>query len=264
MAYAINHKIGFKINKYKKDMVSPIDNMSLRPTYWENLFENLISFTEDLNNKNYPAYIEKTAYKYDIIPRIEINFKLIGYYQSYKYFEDEFERINKLIKINEKKEKIMEEYINYFADNNKKPISLHFRIGDFKKNPRMDIVLDINYYLNAIKFLKNKFPNLENTHYIFCFGEKVDNETIEMNINILKNEYKNLDFIICDYNIPDWKQLLLMSLCQYNIIANSTFSWWGAYYNNSINREICYPFIWNKLYLHMDDLFPHTWNKIVF
>ena len=63
--------------------------------------------------------------------------------------------------------------------------------------------------------------------------KKVDDKQIDIKIKILKKKYKNIKFIKVDYNIEDWEQLLLMSCCQHNIIANSSFSWWGAYLNDN-------------------------------
>jgi hypothetical protein len=69
--------------------------------------------------------------------------------------------------------------------------------------------------------------------------------------------------VLCDYSIPDYEQLLLMSLTSHNIIANSTFSWWGAYFNNNINKIVCYPSLWNGSNNNVKDLFPDSWNKIL-
>ena len=74
-----------------------------------------------------------------------------------------------------------------------------------------------------------------------------------------------MKFIKADDKAVDWQQLLLMSCCQHNIIANSTFSWWGAYFNENKNKIVCYPDVWfgSKL-AHNDtkDLFLDSWDKI--
>jgi hypothetical protein len=81
----------------------------------------------------------------------------------------------------------------------------------------------------------------------------------------LKSKFEDIKFVNIDSTIPDWKQMLMMSCCHHNIIANSTFSWWGAYFNRNPDKIVCYPNKWfgpalaNKT---TDDLFPPEWRKI--
>ena len=57
--------------------------------------------------------------------------------------------------------------------------------------------------------------------------------------------------------------MYLMSLCNTNIIANSSFSWWGAWLNNNRDKTIFAPKKWsNDKYIKTDTLFPNTWNII--
>ena len=258
LAYSIDNKIPFKINNNKPDKISPLDNISLRPTYWDNFLINLSKFTYN-NNINLPVYREQAYFKYAKIPVINQDFKLFGYYQSYKYFENNYEKIIKLIELEERKQLILEKYSNYFS--NKSPISLHFRIGDYVKNLAMHPVIPIEYYIKSINYLKTKLDNLERNNYILVFGELKDKEKIEEHIKRINVEFPNLEILICDYNIIDYEQMLLMSLCEHNIIANSSFSWWGAYFNNS-EKIICYPSLWNGSTNETQDLFPINWNKI--
>mgnify|MGYP001329314935 CR=1 FL=1 len=260
IAYSFENKIAFKINNNKPDKVSPLDNISLRPTYWDNFLINLSKFTY-INSLNLPIYREQVHFKHIIIPYINQDFKLFGYYQSYKYFENEYEKIIKLIELKERKQKIKENYSNYFS--NKTPISLHFRIGDYVKNLAMHPVLPIEYYIKSISFLKDKITELEKNNYILVFGELKDKEKIEAHIKQINVEFPNLEIIICNYNIEDYEQMLLMSLCEHNIMANSSFSWWGAYFNNNSEKIVCYPSLWNGSTNETKDLFPENWNKII-
>ena len=261
IAYSLENRIAFKINASKFDLVSPLDNISKRPTYWTNFLSKLSRFTYQQQLQIHYNHFETVYFKYDKIPYINQDFKLRGYYQSYKYFDGQFANICKMINLDHQKLEIAEKY-KALLEGVKKPISIHFRIGDYVKNLAMHPVLSTDYYINTINYLKSVLPEFEEKYYLLIFGELCDTEKIMYAIETIKANC-NIEIVICDYAIPDYEQLLLMSLTSHNIIANSTFSWWGAYFNTNINKIVCYPSIWNGSTNNVNDLFPESWIKIL-
>jgi hypothetical protein len=131
--------------------------------------------------------------------------------------------------------------------------------------PNSHPLLKLSYYKNCLNYIINK------TNYdkydILYFCEEKDNNLVLKKIDELKNDFKNLNFIKVNDLYEDWEQMLIMSLCKHNIIANSSFSWWGAYFNvdNEDNNIICYPNIWfgPKMQNHnLSDLFPPHFTMI--
>jgi hypothetical protein len=256
IAYSFENRTSFRINNNKPDKVSPLDNKSLRPTYFNNFLINLSKFT--YNNINILTYNEP-SFTYNKIPSINKDFKLKGYFQSPKYFENYYKSIIEIIELDKQKAQIKEKYKEYF---NNKVISLHFRIGDYIKKPDYHVILNNEYYTNALNNILEKDNTCDTVLY---FNEEQDNYIVENIINNIEKLYPQLNFIQCSYNIPDWEQLLLMSLCHHNIIANSTFSWWGAYFNLNPEKIVCCPSVWfgSKYNNSTRDLFPKNWVKIL-
>jgi hypothetical protein len=135
---------------------------------------------------------------------------------------------------------------------------MHFRIGDFKDLQEYHPLLPVNYYINALKYASDNFSD---DYDVLIFCEADDKHTVQIIIDQLNIKYK---FSFVDENIPDWKQMIMMSCCDINIIANSTFSWWGAYLNNLPNHVVLYPNIWfgPRITHDISDLFPPEWQKI--
>jgi hypothetical protein len=141
-------------------------------------------------------------------------------------------------------------------------ISMHFRIGDYVKIQNIHPIMAREYYNNSLDFIKKKHVTTKFNVLYFCEDNDIDE--VNLIINYLQEEYPEFKFIRADSSLEDWEQLLLMSCCNHNIIANSTFSWWGAYLNNYKNNIVCYPSTWfgpaSKNIT--DDLFPVKWCEI--
>ena len=235
----------------------------IRYTYWDTFFAGLKHVTTSV----FPELkvIKEKGFEYNEIDLTELkeqNILLFGYFQSYKYFEQEFNTICSLIKLKELKHGILTNY-EYTHEFLQDTISLHFRIGDYKKVQYFHPVMTYEYYEKSLLHITS---NVKNTRHVLYFCEEDDIVDVLTIVNRLKLKFHNLKFIRCSSKLSDWEQMLLMSQCRYNIIANSSFSWWGAYFNSSDDKIVCYPAKWfgeAAIATHdIKDLCPTEWEKI--
>lgn len=264
------------INNGHRFYFSNIDNLIFsntieRHTYWNTFFSRLkiflrcetqikiaercLIFKED-GFIYKPIFLPSNKYmKNDIM--------LVGYFQSYKYFQDNYDTICKIIGIENLKTQIIIKN-KFFNSSFENSISIHFRFGDYLKLTNVYHILDYNYYFNALTYLRDKNKNKNEIINVFLFCEEQDCDIfINYKEKLIKDFENNFKFITIKKQIIDWEQMLIMSCCKNNIIANSTFSWWGAYLNNNCDKIVCYPSKWfvdeTK---NTNDLFPEEWIKL--
>lgn len=236
-------------------------NTTIRKTYWDTLFSNIIVIPPDKFPEQM-CLIKEKDYRYNELPiryARDNHILLYGYFQSYKYFSAEYKTIYKQLKFDDKKKELTEK-LNFIDFEN--TICLHFRIGDYKLVSDYHPLLDLQYYLDSLSYISEIYPSKKFTVYYCC--EDTDLADVLISINLLKDTFNTFTFIRCTNDLHDWEQLLFMSLCQHNIIANSSFSWWGAFLNNYENKIVCYPSLWfgPKAPHDTTDLIPSGWKCI--
>jgi hypothetical protein len=179
---------------------------------------------------------------------LEGNKYVIGYWQTEKFFY-----------------KIKEQIINDF--NFKKPltglnveisksirsttsVSIHVRRGDYLLN-KMHNVCNQDYYIRAIDIINEKINNPN----FFIFSD---------DIVWCKNMFKGNNFNFIDWNkkTDSYIDMQLMSLCNHNIISNSSFSYWGAWLNKNKEKIVIAPYTWFRDYTYNNDIIPDSWIKI--
>jgi hypothetical protein len=234
-----------------------------RFTYWNTFLKRLSRFT----TKSLPPMNIKReiGFEFSAIEPInqDENIYLFGYYQSEKYFKPHYETIKKLIGIELLQKNITQNCIFECECNFKNTISIHFRLGDYKNLPDHHPILGYDYYQNAISHIFEKTER--NNWSILFFCEKEDNLVVQQTIQQLSQVFGNATFVKATDDVADWEQMLMMSCCQHNVIANSSFSWWGAYFNSFPDKIVCYPSTWFGVKLahhNLCDLFPETWTRI--
>lgn len=132
-------------------------------------------------------------------------------------------------------------------------VSIHVRRGDYLTDENDIIygnICTVEYYLKAIE----KVVHLIGESIFFVFSND-----IEWTKNCL--DIPNPIFIDCNQGINSWQDMFLMSQCNHNIIANSTFSWWGAWLNRSLDKIVISPSRFINSYLD-SDIIPDNWLKI--
>lgn len=176
------------------------------------------------------------------------NTDLLGYFQTEKYFKNIEDKIRKEFSF---KKEILEEcsknIANIKSKYNKKICSLHIRRGDYVNLQNYHALCTQEYYKSAIDL------NAGCVFYIFS-------DDIEW----CKTNFVGENFVFSEKNSQQ-DDLCLMSLCDNNIIANSSFSWWAAWLNNNKNKQVIAPNNWfGPAYKHYNttDLYCEDWIRI--
>jgi len=180
------------------------------------------------------------------------NAYLDGYWQNEKYFSNYAVPIKKDFTLKSDLSKNAKMLLNKI--NNCDSVSLHIRRGDYLTNKKFNQIyknLDINYYLSAIKRI-----NASHSESIFLIFTD-DGEWAK------KLSLPCTTILVSDYKLEDYEELYLMSQCKHNIIANSTFSWWGAWLNKNQGKIVVAPKKWYKTQIYAEkNLLLPDWKII--
>jgi hypothetical protein len=243
----------------------PKDNNGFnRPFYFGNLLKKLTFKVENNieNVQNRYGYQEQN-FHYNPIPKDALT--LSGYFQSPKYFHHNKDKIVKYLELN----KFQDRY-----KLNGDYIMLHFRLEDNLWRRYPNHLITPTYFINALIKLFELIPDANDKYKFIIFGLENDDDLINDYIDEITNEIYNkigikIDFIKIYELIPntkDYQELMYMTSCKHFIIANSTFSWFGAYLSKNENAIVMYPDEWfgpqlkDKLLLF--DMYPDNWIKI--
>ena len=135
-------------------------------------------------------------------------------------------------------------------------VSIHVRRTDYISNiPANNYHGTCNetYYIEAMKIIGKKISNPH--FYIFSDEPEWFKANIKTNFQVT--------FVEHNKNEKSFEDMYLMSLCKHNIIANSSFSWWGAWLNSNENKQVIAPANWfQDKTKNTKDLLPETWIKL--
>lgn len=205
--------------------------------YNNNFLRNVSSEECPLPNR----YYREPSFAYSPIPESDSSFCINeSYLQSEKYFCHNRDLI--LTTFTPSKEDLV--YLQEKYNLETPTTSLHVRRGDYLQNTQYHTnIMETDYYTKALKFI--------NADAILVFS---DDPTWAREAFPTYTVVEEKDYL----------ELYLMSLCTNNIIANSSFSWWGAWLNTNPHKKVVAPIDWfgPDHHLTTKDLIPSTWTRL--
>jgi hypothetical protein len=172
---------------------------------------------------------------------------LMGYFQTEKYFEHCSDLIREFFQFDS--ETINKAQNNFpFFPSNIEFVSIHLRRGDYAGLQQFHPVMDADYYFDAM----TQF--MEGNYFFLIFSDDITY------CKELFGEQENIVYI--EGNDPE-VDMCMMSMCDHNVVANSSFSWWGAWLNTNPNKKVVAPKKWfgpaYKGIHDTKDLYPKSW-----
>lgn len=233
-------------NGYELDKIFHIDSHKNRSrnAFLRKLERHHFCRFDRVMENNYMTYCANVYH--DIISPHEF----IGFWQTEKYFLSIESKIRKTFQF---RLELLSENTKQLATHIKttnNSISLHVRRGDYM-GINSTKTFGLEYYDAAVKLLRTKFSGGR----IFVFSDDVE----WAKANLL---YENMIFVDWNVGADSWQDMYLMSLCTYNIIANSSFSWWSAWLNNNNHKIVIAPKKWMKEEPVDSDIIPNSWIRL--
>ena len=230
--YSISKKLGNEVLFFKEN-INPRFGLPLIEPFIKPA--KVVSVNDVTDSKTFKISSNSIKHTETLNPNLNYDsIDLIGMYTEFHDIKDE------IVNLFEFKEEIInfcKNYLNDIKKNNEILISVHFRLGDYIQNASLH--LKMQYYMEAHQYMSKIYDNIK----LLIFSNDIE---------WCKNNIKgNCIFV---ENLNRFQDMCLMTLCDHNIIANSTFSWWGAYLNKSIHKEVICP------YHYLND---NNWNHIV-
>jgi hypothetical protein len=172
-----------------------------------------------------------------------------GYWQSPLYFDSFRDEIRRRFTFDKQKLSAPSKQL-LSVIRSLESVSIHIRRGDFLAKDIDNAVCTKDYYREAVSLINSKVSN----PYYVLFSD--DPEWVKENIPLL-----NAVYVDWNRGVNSWEDLYLMSQCRHQIIANSTFSWWGAWLNSHEGKTVIAPaqFLKNE---ETPDIYPNDWTTI--
>ena len=249
----------YELHKYQLSQFNIVENFATESEInnfkkRRNKFVILLNKLSLLNYKN-KIYSEKRIFYFDPdVFKQKGNIYLSGYWQTSKYFENISTIIRNDFSVKSDSKGQNRDMLLDITESNS--VAIHIRRGDYVSDPKTSNVYNIcslDYYEKCIELINKKIDSPK----FFIFSD--DPKWVKDNLKIPDNLK-----VFVSHNTPDeaHEDLRLMKNCKHFIIANSTFSWWGAWLSNNPGKIIFAPKRWMKEDIIVKDLILKDWIRL--
>lgn len=222
-------------------------------TFWAEILTNMVqskvfrySYNEYKKGHNKKVqWIEEQTKEFSIYERNKKHKDsvVLGFWQNENYFKKYRMDLIKQFRPKHPYEPCVEELLAEAKNTNS--VSLHIRRGDYLK---LNITMSMDYYERAIDHLKEQIENPK----FFLFSDDI--EWVKENLPL----DENTTYVKIETKTRDIDEMMVMASCKHNIIANSTYSWWGAWLNDNEEKIVIAP----KDGFITESLIPESWIKV--
>jgi len=190
--------------------------------------------------------IEESHFHFDenMFNNFPDNANLMGYLQSEKYFRHIKDDVLNDFEFLDDIQNEANNFIDAYKDRTK--VSVHLRRTDYVTHAHIHVPPSLNYYSNAM--------NMFDDAVFFVFSDDV--EWCKQ-----QNIFNNKDVIFPSIN-DKYIDFCIMSMCDHNIIANSSYSWWASYLNKNVDKKIIAPSTWFGFACNLNDLYMDNWTVL--
>ncbi len=239
----------------KEDFALPEEVEDFKRVKKGAFFRALKKLTNTVSASTHSTWIRERHFHFDpAILKLPDNVYLEGFWQSEKYFLDSEEIIRKEFTVRAEPGEINRQIAEIIK--NTESVSVHVRRGDYVTNPTTSQYhgcCSTDYYREAVGKVVSQ---IQRPHF-FIFSDEPDwvreNLTLPFPVTYIGHNGADKAF----------EDMRLISMCKHHIIANSSFSWWGAWLCASPDKTVFAPMKWfNKAGLNTADLLPGAWHKI--
>ncbi len=247
----------FELNKFVLDSNIKITSSKLKGLLLAKIYLNI---RNSLSGKKITQYLciftDKESCNFDSrFLSLQDNIRLLGFFQSEKYFLEYRDIIKKSFvsrkELSDKNQELAEEIKSANA------VSIHIRRGDYITNQNASgnyIPCSKEYYEKSVHYICEKIESPR--FFVFSDEPGVTKELLHL---------ENAVYIDWNKEEESYNDMWLMSLCKHNIIANSSFSWWGAWLNNYSGKIVITPRQWFRNEAknnNVKDLIPQQWIRL--